>query len=161
MSYVFIGIAFFLLILGLIGAVLPVLPGPPIAWAGLFAGHFSAFSALGVPALVVTGIAAAVVTVLDYVFPSVLTKASGGSRLGSLGCTLGLIVGLFLTPVGVIAGPFVGAFIGEMINDSSNTKKALKAAFGAFLGFLTGTGLKLILAGIFIWVYIASLTSGF
>ena len=157
MDYVFIAIAFVLLVLGLVGAVLPVLPGPPIAWAGLLVGHFSSFSPFSVTGLVVPGIAAAVVTVLDYVFPSILTKASGGSRMGSLGCTIGLFVGLFLTPIGVIVGPFCGAFIGEMMNDNTDTTKALKAALGAFLGFLTGTGLKLILAGIFIWIYIVSL----
>ena len=157
MDYVFVGTAFFLLLLGFVGAVLPVLPGPPLAWAGLFVGHFSRFSDVGTAGLFATGIAAVAVTALDYVFPSVLTKASGGSRLGSIGCTIGLVVGLFLTPVGVIVGPFCGAFVGEMVNDGTDAGKALKAAFGAFLGFLAGTGLKLILAGVFVWVYVMSL----
>ncbi|MBQ9206159.1 MAG: DUF456 domain-containing protein [Treponema sp.] len=148
-----------LLLIGLIGTVLPVLPGPPIAWAGLLAAHFSAYSGLEVWILVVTGIVAALVTVMDNVFPSLMTKKAGGSKAATWGCTIGLIVSFFLGPIFILIAPFVGALIGELLHDSSDTKKALKAAFGAFTGFLLGTGIKIITVMCFIWIFIWSVRS--
>ena len=149
-------LAGFLLFLGLIGTVLPVLPGPPIAWAGLLAAHFSVYSQIETWILVATGIAAIFVTVMDNIFPSLMTKKAGGSKAATLGCTVGLVVGFFLTPIFILIGPFIGALIGELIHDSSNTKKAFKAALGAFTGFLLGTGIKIFTVGCFIWLFVWS-----
>lgn len=146
-----------LLLTGLIGTVLPVLPGPPIAWAGLLAAHFSSYSQIEIWILIATGIAAVFVTVIDNIFPSVMTKKAGGSKAATLGCTIGLIVSFFLGPIFILIAPFAGAFIGEMIHDSSDAKRALKAAFGAFKGFLLGTGLKIICVMSFIWLFLWSI----
>ena len=146
-----------LLLIGLIGTVLPVLPGPPIAWAGLLAAHFSSYSQIEIWILIATGIAAVFVTVIDNIFPSVMTKKAGGSKAATLGCTIGLIVSFFLGPIFILIAPFAGAFIGEMIHDSSDAKRALKAAFGAFKGFLLGTGLKIICVMCFIWLFLWSI----
>ena len=146
-----------LLLAGLVGTVLPVLPGPPIAWAGLLAAHFSSYSQIEIWILIATGIAAVFVTVIDNIFPSVMTKKAGGSKAATLGCTIGLIVSFFLGPIFILFVPFAGAFIGEMIHDSSDAKRALKAAFGAFKGFLLGTGLKIICVMCFIWLFLWSI----
>lgn len=146
-----------LLLAGLIGTVLPVLPGPPIAWAGLLAAYFSSYSQIEIWILIATGIAAVFVTVIDNIFPSVMTKKAGGSKAATLGCTIGLIVSFFLGPIFILIAPFAGAFIGEMIHDSSDAKRALKAAFGAFKGFLLGTGLKIICVMCFIWLFLWSI----
>ena len=146
-----------LLLIGLIGTVLPVLPGPPIAWVGLLVAHFSVYSQIEVWILVATGIAALFVTVVDNIFPSLMTKKAGGSKAATWGCTIGLIVSFFLGPIFILIAPFVGAYIGEMIHDSSDAKRALKAAFGAFKGFLLGTGLKIITVMCFIWIFVWSL----
>ena len=146
-----------LLLAGLVGTVLPVLPGPPIAWAGLLAAHFSRYSNLEIWILIATGIAAAIVTVIDNVFPSLMTKKAGGSKAATWGCTIGLLASFFLGPLFILIAPFVGAFIGEMIHDSSDAKRALKAAFGAFKGFLLGTGLKMITVICFIWLFLWSI----
>ncbi len=146
-----------LLLAGLIGTVLPVLPGPPIAWVGLLAAHFSSYSQIEIWILIATGIAAVFVTVIDNIFPSVMTKKAGGSKAATLGCTIGLIVSFFLGPIFILIAPFAGAFIGEMIHDSSDAKRALKAAFGAFKGFLLGTGLKIICVMCFIWLFLWSI----
>ena len=146
-----------LLLVGLIGTVLPVLPGPPIAWAGLLAAHFSSYSQIEIWILIATGIAAVFVTVIDNIFPSVMTKKAGGSKAATLGCTIGLIVSFFLGPIFILIAPFAGAFVGEMIHDSSDAKRALKAAFGAFKGFLLGTGLKIICVMCFIWLFLWSI----
>lgn len=146
-----------LLLVGLIGTVLPVLPGPPIAWAGLLAARFSSYSQIEIWILIATGIAAVFVTVIDNIFPSVMTQKAGGSKAATLGCTIGLIVSFFLGPIFILIAPFAGAFIGEMIHDSSDAKRALKAAFGAFKGFLLGTGLKIICVMCFIWLFLWSI----
>lgn len=148
-----------LLLIGLIGTVLPVLPGPPIAWAGLLAAYFSAYSAIELWMLIVTGIAAVIVIIMDNIFPSMMTKKAGGSKAATWGCTIGLIVSFFLGPIFILIAPFVGALIGELLHDSSDTKKALKAAFGAFKGFLLGTGIKIITVMCFIWIFVWSLTN--
>ena len=145
-----------LLLVGLIGTFMPLLPGPPLAWAGLLAARFSIYCRLDSWILAATGIAAAIVTAIDYVFPSVITKNSGGSEAATWGCNIGLAISLFLGPLGIIVAPFLGAFIGEMIHDSSDAKKALKAAIGAFKGFLLGTGLKAITVICFIWIFLWS-----
>lgn len=146
-----------LLLVGLIGTVLPVLPGPPIAWVGLLVGFFSNYSDLTVTVLIVTFIVAAAVTVIDTIFPSVMTKKAGGSKAATWGCTIGLVVSFFLGPIAILICPFIGALIGELIHDASDIKRAFKAAFGAFSGFLLGTGIKIITVSIFIWFFIRSL----
>ena len=156
-TFFFALLAAILLIVGLIGTVLPVLPGPPIAWAGLLAAHFSVYSQIEVWILVATGIAATIVTVLDNIFPSLMTQKAGGSKAATVGCTIGLIVSFFLGPIFILIAPFIGAYIGELIHDSSDSKRALKAAFGAFKGFLLGTGIKIITVMCFIWLFLWSI----
>lgn len=146
-----------LLLVGLIGTVLPVLPGPPIAWAGLLAAHFSNYSQIEIWILIATGIAAVFVTVIDNIFPSIMTKKAGGSKAATWGCTIGLVAAFFLGPIFILIAPFAGAYIGEMIHDSSDAKRALKAAFGAFKGFLLGTGIKIITVMCFIWLFLWSI----
>ena len=146
-----------LLLVGLVGTVLPVLPGPPIAWAGLLAAHFSTYSKIEIWILIATGIAAALITIIDNIFPSLMTKKAGGSKAATWGCTIGLLASFFLGPIFILIAPFIGAFIGEMIHDSSDSKRALKAAFGAFKGFLLGTGLKMITVICFIWLFLWSI----
>lgn len=146
-----------LLLVGLIGTVLPVLPGPPIAWAGLLAAHFSNYSQIEIWILITTGIAAIFVTVMDNIFPSIMTKKAGGSKAATWGCTIGLVAAFFLGPIFILIAPFAGAYIGEMIHDSSDAKRALKAAFGAFKGFLLGTGIKIITVMCFIWLFLWSI----
>lgn len=146
-----------LLLIGIIGCVIPVLPGVPLAWAGLFVSYFSAYTDITVRSLIITGVIAAAVTVFDFISPALFTKTWGGSRAGTIGSTIGIFAGLFMGPLGVIAGPFVGALIGEMIHDSSDMRTCLRAAAGSFIGFLLGTGIKLIVCFGFIWFFIISL----
>lgn len=149
-------VAALMLAVGFCGTIVPVLPGAPLAWAGLLAAFFSDLNDISLTALVVCAVLAVAVSVLDNIFPVVMTKKSGGSKAGTIGATVGLIAGFFIGPVGIIAGPFLGALCGELIHNSRDTSRALKAAWGAFLGFLLGTGIKMIACGIFIWVYAKS-----
>ena len=90
--------AIILLALGFLGTFLPVLPGPPLAWSALLLEYFMESSGMTVTLLVITFIVAVVVTIMDFAFPTIQTKKSGGTKYGTWGSTIGLIVGLFSGP---------------------------------------------------------------
>ncbi|MGE0090502.1 MAG: DUF456 domain-containing protein [Bacteroidales bacterium] len=143
MDYFLLVLSILLIITGLLGCVLPVLPGPPFSFLGLLLLHFTKFADFTVTLLIATAVLAIIVTVLDYIVPIWGTKKFGGSKAGQWGATIGMIIGmLFLGPLGLILGPLVGAIIGELIK-GTESRQALSASFGAFIGFLLGVGLKL------------------
>ena len=145
---------FLFALLGIIGSFLPVLPGPLTSWVGLLILHFTNVVPMNWTFLIITLVIALTIWLLDYIIPAMGTKKFGGSKAGMIGTTIGLIVGLIAPiPGGIIIGPFLGAFIGEMTN-KSDSKKALKAAFGSFLGFLTSTFIKFIIAVIYLGLFI-------
>ena len=154
MDILFIILAVILLVVGFLGTFVPVLPGAPLAWVGLLLAYFSSYTTISLVTLIVTCVLAILVSVLDNIFPILLTKKFDGSKASTRGATVGLIVGFFTGPWGIILGPFIGAFIGELIHNSEDTKKALSVAWGAFLGFLLGTGAKMIVVLAFIWIFI-------
>ena len=143
-----IGIA--LLIVGFIGCIVPAVPGPPIAFLALLLKQFLIGDVYTEEFLVICGLFVAGVTVLDFVVPVWGTKKFGGTKYGTWGSTIGLIVGLVFSPFGlisVIIGPFLGAYIGELIG-GMDSNKAFKSGLGSFLGFLAGTFMKLIMTAI-------------
>ncbi|WP_375239886.1 DUF456 domain-containing protein [Aurantibacter sp.] len=150
-------LGFLFIILGLIGSFLPVLPGPPISWIGLLLLYLTDAVPNNNILLIITFIVAILVFTLDYIIPAIGTKKFGGSRAGVIGTSIGLIIGLIAPiPFGIIIGPFVGALIGELTNQA-DTKTAIRAAFGSFLGFVTSTLLKFIVACIYFGIFISVL----
>ena len=141
-DYILIIFGIFFMILGIIGCLVPVLPGPPISFLGLIFLHLTRFGHFSNTILITLGAIAVVVTILDYIVPIWGTRKFGGSKYGTRGAAVGLIIGLFLGPLGIILGPLIGAFVGEMIF-KDDVGYAFKAGFGSLLGFLTGIGLKL------------------
>jgi uncharacterized protein len=141
-DYILLIAGILLMILGIIGCLVPVLPGPPFSFLGIIFLHLTKFGHFSNIALITMGSIALVVTILDYIVPVWGTRKFGGSKYGIRGATIGLVIGLFLGPLGLITGPLLGAFVGELIF-KDNINYALKAGFGSLLGFLTGIGLKL------------------
>jgi len=142
---------------GLLGCVLPVLPGPPLSYAGLLLLHFSKYAQFSPRFLVMFGAVTVIVTVLDYVVPLWGTKKFGGSKAGIWGATAGLVIGIFvLPPIGVIIGPFAGAVIGEAITGKKSSE-ALRAGFGSLMGFLMGVGIKLVASAVMSYHFIKAL----
>lgn len=144
MMEIFVIILSFLMLLGgLAGCVLPVLPGVTLSFAGLLLLHllgpvsFSYYQLGGWLLLVV------LLQVLDYVTPMLGSKYGGGTAYGNRGCLAGTILGLFFMPWGIIAGPFIGAVVGELLG-GSEFHRALRAGIGALLGFVLGTLLKVL-----------------
>ena len=139
-------LAFLFLIIGIIGCVVPGLPGTPIAYAGMWIAQATDRVDFGWKMLLVWGIVTVVITVLDYVVPAWGTKHFGGSKWGVWGSTIGVFIGLFFGAAGVILGPLVGAIVGEILSGKELTK-ALRAGWGSFIGILFGTIVKLICCG--------------
>jgi uncharacterized protein YqgC (DUF456 family) len=135
-----------LILTGLIGSFLPVLPGPPISFAGLLLIHFFGGHPFSNSLLLVYAILSVLLLILDYYLPVWTTKKFGGSKAGQWGATIGVLLGLFAGPWGIFFGPLIGAYLGELINGRKN-QEAWRSAKGAFIGFLLGTGLKIMLVG--------------
>ena len=163
------------LLAGIAGCILPVIPGVPLAFAGLILLQFTDKVDFTWQFLVIWGVVTIVVQVLDYFIPAWGTKKFGGTKWGAWGTTIGLLIGLFMGPLGIVAGPFVGAVVGELLYfnrhpqnkatssattptiPQSNFNRALRAGFGSFLGFLTGTLLKCICCGVMIAYFVMEL----
>ena len=132
-----------IMILGILGCVLPVIPGPPVSFIGLLVLQFTKFADFSTRFLILWGTVAVVVTILDYIVPIWGTKKFGGTKAGMWGAGIGLVIGIFFfPPIGIIVGPFAGAVIGEAIK-GKKAGEAFKAGFGSFLGLLVGIILKL------------------
>ena len=145
------------LIIGLAGCILPMLPGPPVAYVGLILLHLTDGVSLSTTELLVGLLIVVVVQVLDYIIPMLGTKYSGGGgKWANRGTLIGTLLGMLFLPWGIIIGPFVGAFMGATKDGMDNTQ-ALKAGFGSLLGFLFGTVLKFVVCGYFAWVFIREL----
>ncbi|MGN0226667.1 MAG: DUF456 domain-containing protein [Paludibacteraceae bacterium] len=135
------------MLVGIIGCIIPGLPGTPIAYVGLLIAQVTERVDFSWQLLLVWGIVTVVVSVLDYVVPAWGTKQFGGTKWGVWGSTIGVFVGLFFGALGVILGPLVGAVLGELLGGKA-TSDALKAGWGSFIGLLFGTILKLVCCGL-------------
>lgn len=140
-------VAFLFLLIGIIGCIVPGLPGTPISYAGLWIAQATNRVDFSWQFLLIWGIVVVVISVLDYVVPAWGTKKFGGSSWGVWGSTIGVFIGLFFGAVGVIVGPLVGAILGELIA-GKQLGAALKAGWGSFVGILFSTVIKLIACGL-------------
>jgi len=134
---------FILLLAGIAGCFIPFLPGPPLAYGSLILLQLSSFKPYTEKFLIIWALVTFAVVIADSYIPIWATKKSGGTKSGVRGATIGLIIGIFFfPPLGLIIGPFIGAFAGEMINNQ-DSNKAFRSAIGSFIGFVTGTLMKI------------------
>ncbi len=129
-----------LLLLGVVGSVIPVLPGPLLSYIAVLICHFF-IASINVDSLILIGVAVAVISILDYFLQIYGVKKAGGGKYAITGSAIGMLLGVFLfPPFGILGGAFIGAYIGAKIEMD---KHAVKIALGSLLGFITGTILKL------------------
>lgn len=131
---------------GLVGAVYPMLPGPPMVFAGLWLGAYAdQYRHAGFKTLVLIAVLGGIGVLLDIVAASFGAKRVGASPQAVTGATLGTIVGLFFGIPGLLFGPFLGAVLGELYAQRS-IHQATKSGLGTWLGLLLGTIAKLALS---------------
>lgn len=172
MDIVLIVLGAICLLVGIIGCVAPVLPGVPLAYLGLLLLHWTERVQFSWQFLTVWAVIVVVIQLLDYFIPAWGTKKFGGTKWGVWGSTIGLFVGLFMGPMGIVIGPFLGAVVGELlyfnrhpqtaqssdeIEKNSQFNRALRAGLGSFIGLLTGTIIKLICCGMMVFYFVKEL----
>lgn len=130
-------------VVGVVGCIVPILPGTPICYVAILLCQWAG-AEFSTQNLIVWALIATAVTVLDNFLPVLMTKRFGGSKAATRGSLIGIVVGFFAGPLGLIFGPFLGALIGELSHNGSDSARAFKVAFGSFAAFICGTGIKLI-----------------
>jgi len=155
--FVVAGLLFFV---GIVGCIAPGLPGTPLCWGGLLCASFTQACTISWPVLIVCAVLSAIVEIVNNIVPAIFTRKAGGSKEAAWGSIIGTFVGLLGLGVGVFLGEFLGAFIGELVHDDKDVKHALTVAFWSFLGFITGVGLRLLLAFAFIVLLFMGIDTG-
>ena len=135
-------VSFIFLLIGLIGTVIPVIPGPFISFVAVVLLYATSDLNITTKMVWILGVFMLISTIGDYVLQILGVKKLGGGKKAIRGTIIGTVIGLFLPPFGIIIGAFIGAFIGAK-SESDNFSQALKIAFGAFIGFVLGTFVKL------------------
>ena len=143
-----------LIITGLIGSFIPIIPGPITSWFGLFTlsqiQNFPNNNTL----LITTFVIGITIFILDYFIPIIGSKYFGGSKYGIIGTSIGLLIGLISpVPFGIIIGAFLGALIGEIL-EGKQLSEGIKPAMGSLIGIITSSIIKFFTAVSFLVIYI-------
>lgn len=154
MDFLFFALTILLMILSIIGCIIPAIPGPILAYGALWLFYITDFNELTMNYMLILGAITTVVFFADYFLPPLITKQFGGSKQAAWGSIVGMLVGMFLTPIGIILGMLIGAFVGEYFFAKTGGVNSLTATIGTFLGFIVGTGLKLALCFYIFYVII-------
>lgn len=146
-----------LILVGLAGTVLPVLPGTILVWGGIVLGAWiDDFTRVGMTTVVVVSVLAVLAWGLDYVAGLLGAQKAGASKLALLGAVVGTVLGLFMGLVGVFFMPLVGAAVGEYMAQKDQ-KRALKVGVATWIGIMLGLIAKVVLAFIMVGIFIAAL----
>jgi|SRR5215216_4842104 len=150
-------LAVVLVVAGVLGTVLPALPGTPLVFLGLLVAAWAeGFQKVGWFTLAILAILTLCSLAVDFMASSYGAKRMGASWLAMAGAAVGTLVGLFFGLPGLIFGPFVGAVLGEYLT-RRDWEQARKAGLGAWIGFILGTAGKLAVTfamlGVFVFAY--------
>lgn len=141
-------------LVGLAGTLLPVMPGAPLIWVGMLVyGLIAGFDNLGILFFLIQALLALAVMGVDYLFAALGSRYFGGSKAALWGAALGLLVGIFFFPVGLLIGPFLGAALADLLF-MKRTDQAIKTGIGASIGFWTALPIKLGLEAVMITWFI-------
>ncbi len=146
-----------LVLLGLAGTVLPVLPGTMLVWGGIVLGAWiDDFTRVGMSTVVVVSVLAVLAWGLDYVAGFMGAQRAGASKLALLGAAVGTVLGLFMGLLGVFFMPLVGAAVGEYLARKDQTR-AVKVGVATWIGIMLGLIAKVVLAFIMVGIFVAAL----
>lgn len=158
MDLIILVIGVVLMLIGLVGCFVPVIPGPPICYVSLLVIHFFSDYTLADDFLINWAIIMTAITVLDIWLQIYGVKRFGGKKMAIRGTTIGLVLGLFIPPFGFVVGPFIGAFVGAYLESTDKDfVQVTKIAFGSFIGLLSGVVLKVVVCGVMIFQLFTSI----
>jgi uncharacterized protein YqgC (DUF456 family) len=150
-------LSYIIMFIGVLGCVLPYLPGTPLVFAGIFLYAWKTqFTIISHNLLIIFLIVTTITVLLDYVVGAIGAKKFGASKMGTFGAFFGALIGIFFAPWGVIIGPPLGALIGELLT-GKKFKDAMRASGGAILGILGGSLTKVVASFIMIGFFTARL----
>lgn len=155
MEWIWLILGIILCLVAIAGSILPLLPGPPVAFLALLLQQLRDPNPFSSRFLWIWAGITVLSLVLDYLIPIWGTKRFGGTKYGVWGCTLGFLLAFWMGPPGVIIGPFIGAFAGEMIA-GQDAHRSFRAAMGSFAGFLLGSFFKLVVCFFMLYYVIIS-----
>lgn len=147
-------LAVLLVVGGLVGTILPALPGVPMVFAGLLLAAWTTdFEPAGIGTIAVLGILTALAWLIDFLAAAMGAKRLGASPRAFWGAMVGAIVGMFFGLPGIILGPFVGAVLAEL-SGGRTMSDAGRAGVGAWIGTIVGTAAKLAIAFTMLGIFI-------
>lgn len=143
MEYILLFFALLFVLVGLLGAIIPGIPGPPLSFVGLLLLYLCPGSEIGGLMLTITALLSVAITILDFVAPAWLTNKKGGSKYAMWGAIVGMFIGMPLGLLGIVVAPFLCALIGELLYGTS-VERAVNVAFVSFVAFMLTTGVKFV-----------------
>ena len=153
MEWVWLILSWLILAVAMVGCLLPIIPGPPIAYGAVLLMDWAGGWTYGPKAHALILLAIVAVTILDFVVPTAGAKRYGASKTGIRMSIVGMLIGLiWFPPFGLLLGAGIGAFTGEIMN-GTREKEALMAAWGVLIGTIAGIVLKLmVVVGLGVWI---------
>ncbi|MFC1549322.1 DUF456 domain-containing protein [Nitrospirota bacterium] len=147
-------------VLGVVGSVMPALPGPPLGYIGLLLLHFARGGEVySASFLIIFGLLTVAAVLMDYALPAAGAKIYGASKYGIIGSVVGMIIGLLVFAfIGMMAGMFLGAVIGEYMA-GKKTGQAMRAGTASFLGGVAAMAIKLTLCVVLLFFILINLTA--
>lgn len=143
-----------LMIAGLVGFILPLIPGPILLFTGMFLAAWAEdFNHIGMGTLIVLAILAILAHLIDLLAGALGAKRFGAGRRAAFGAMIGALIGIFFGLLGIIIGPFIGAFVGEL-SIKRESGSAMQAGFGAWLGLVIGTASKIAIGFVMIGIFV-------
>ena len=156
MDLLLIIISAVLIILGIIGSFMPILPGPLTSWFGLFIVNLISSVEIDNTLLIITFIIAATIFILDSLIPIYGSKYFGATKYGIIGASIGLVIGI-ITPIpGILIGPILGALIGELLFNN-DLRKSIKSSIGVLIGFVASSLIKFVISIVYLMIYLVQL----
>jgi len=157
MDLLLIIISAVLIVLGIIGSFMPILPGPLTSWFGLFILNLISSVEIDSTLLIITFIIAVTIFILDSLIPIYGSKYFGATKYGIIGASIGLVIGI-ITPIpfGILIGPILGALIGELLFNN-DLKKSIKSSIGVLIGFVASSFIKFVTSIVYLMIYIIQL----
>jgi len=143
-----------LIILGMVGSFMPIIPGPLTSWFGLFIFNLIPTAEIDSTILVITLIIAIIIFILDNLIPIYGSKYFGATKYGIIGASIGLVVGILSPiPFGILIGPIFGALIGELMFNN-DLKKSIKSSIGVLIGFVASSLIKFVTCIAYLMIYL-------